>query len=232
MLTLRRAEERFHTKIDWLDSRHSFSFAEHYDPRHMGFRTLRVINEDQVSPGAGFPRHAHRDMEIISYVLSGELEHKDSMGNGSIIRSGDVQRMSAGLGVTHSEYNASRTAPVHFLQIWIVPETRGLPPSYEQRQFSREERSGRLRLVASRDARLGSVTIHQDAEIYATLLAPEQRVSHELGTGRHAWVQLARGAIELNGQHLNAGDGAALSDERQIELQGVSDAELIVFDLG
>ncbi|HLJ65312.1 MAG TPA: pirin family protein, partial [Stellaceae bacterium] len=194
MMKVRPGEERGPTRIDWLDSRHSFSFADYYDPAHMGFRALRVINEDRVAPGAGFPTHGHRDMEIISYVLEGALEHKDSIGTGSVIRPGDVQRMSAGTGILHSEYNHSKKEAVHFLQIWIVPDRAGLTPGYEQRAFPPEERRGRLRLVASRRGGLeGGVTLHQDANLYASLLGPGQQVEHALAPDRYAWIQLARG---------------------------------------
>jgi redox-sensitive bicupin YhaK (pirin superfamily) len=208
-----------------------FSFADYSDPRYMGFCHLRVINEDRVAPGKGFPTHPHRDMEIISYVLDGALEHKDSLGTGSIIRPGEVQRMSAGTGVTHSEFNHSRSELVHFLQIWILPERTGLPPSYEQRAFSDEERRGTLRLVASQDGRDGSVTVHQDVELYAVLLNVGEQVSHQLVPGRHAWAQVARGAVTLNDAVLRAGDGAAISDEVRFVLQGTEAAEVLLFDL-
>jgi quercetin 2,3-dioxygenase len=231
MIAIRNAEERGHFDHGWLDTYHTFSFADYYDPRHMGFRTLRVINEDRVQPGRGFPTHAHQDMEILTYILEGALEHKDSMGTGSVIRPGDVQRMSAGTGVTHSEYNASKTEAVHLLQIWILPEHRGLPPSYEQQGFPEAERRGTLRLVASRDGRAGSVTIHQDAEVYAGVLAKGHAVQHLLRPGRHAWVQVARGAITLNGQPLDAGDGAQVSQEERLSLSAGGDAEVLLFDL-
>ncbi len=232
MITLRRANDRFHTLIDWLDSRHSFSFGEHQDPRHMGFRSLRVINDDKVAAGGGFPTHAHRDMEILSYVLEGTLEHHDSMGNGSLIRPGDLQRMSAGTGVRHSESNPTPDAPVHFLQIWILPERPGLPPGYEQRAFPEAERRGRLRLIASRDGRQGSVTVHQDAALYSALLDNGQQVTHQLAPGRHAWVQVARGKARVGGQELDAGDGAAISDEASVPLAALEPSELLLFDLG
>jgi redox-sensitive bicupin YhaK (pirin superfamily) len=234
-IQLRRATERGHADHGWLDSWHTFSFADYHDPRHMGFRALRVINEDRVAPGGGFPRHGHRDMEIVSYVLDGALEHKDSIGTGSVIRPGDVQRMSAGTGVMHSEYNASTSAPVHFLQIWIVPDRHGHAPGYEQKAFSAEAKRGRLRLVASPDGADGSVTIHQDARLYATLLPPSVVVEHALAAGRHAWVQVARGAIELDGQRLDTGDAAAVSDAAVVTLRGAgegeTEAEVLVFDL-
>jgi hypothetical protein len=231
MITVRRAQERGHASHGWLESFHSFSFAGYHDPRHMGFRTLRVINEDRVAPGRGFGTHSHRDMEIVSYVLDGILEHRDSLGSGSRIRPGDVQRMSAGTGVSHSELNPSPTEHVHFLQIWILPEREGLAPSYEQKHFPSEERRGRLRLVGSRDGREGSIQIHQDVDLYATLLLAGESVTHALRPGRHAFLQLARGRCELNGIALEAGDGAAVSDERPLRLGGASDAELLLFDL-
>jgi quercetin 2,3-dioxygenase len=231
MITIRNAAERGHFDHGWLDTYHTFSFADYYDPRHMGFRTLRVINEDRVQPGRGFPTHAHQDMEIITYILQGALEHKDSMGTGSVIRPGDVQRMSAGTGVTHSEYNASKTEPVHLLQIWILPERRGLPPGYEQQAFPEAERRGTLRLVASRDGRAGSVTIHQDAEVYAGMLGNGHGVQHQLRPGRHAWVQVARGAVTLNGQLLHAGDGAQVGQEERLSFTAGGDAEILLFDL-
>ena len=230
-IQLRRATERGQFDHGWLKTAHTFSFADYYDPKHMGFRVLRVINEDYVAPGRGFGMHPHHDMEIVTYVLEGELGHKDSMGNGSVIRPGDVQRMSAGTGVTHSEQNASKTQRVHLLQIWILPDKQGYPPSYEQKAFSDEDRRGTLRLVASCDGRDGSVTIHQDATIAASLLAPGQSVQHALAKNRHAWLQVARGAIELNGQKLAAGDGAAIRGPGELALTGVEDAEILLFDL-
>jgi redox-sensitive bicupin YhaK (pirin superfamily) len=231
MVRIRRAAERGQFDHGWLDTRHTFSFAEYRDPEHMGFRSLRVLNEDRVEPGQGFGTHPHRDMEIVTYVLAGALEHRDSMGNGSVIRPGDVQRMSAGTGVTHAEFNASRTDPVHFLQIWIVPERTGLRPGYEQRRFEDAEKQGRLRLVASPDGAEGAVTVHQDARILASRLSPGQEVVHRLAPGRHAWVQVATGAVELDGRRLSAGDGAALSAEPSVALKGLEDAEVLVFDL-
>jgi quercetin 2,3-dioxygenase len=230
MITLRRSEERFHTKIGWLDSRHTFAFGEHYDPRFLGFRALRVINDDRVAPEQGFDTHPHRDMEIISYVLEGALEHRDSMGNGSVIRPGDVQRMTAGTGVLHSERNPE-PRPVHFLQIWIIPEQRGLPPSYEQRAFPEEERRGTLRLVASGDGRDGAVTVHQDVDVYATLLDPGPALTYALRPGRQAWVHVARGALRLDDQTLAEGDGAAVVDEPSVTLQATTPAEVLLFDL-
>jgi redox-sensitive bicupin YhaK (pirin superfamily) len=232
MLAIRPANERGLANLGWLNSRHTFSFGHYYDPQFMGYGPLRVINEDRVKPGQGFGTHGHSDMEIISYVLDGALEHKDSLGTGSIIRPGDVQRMTAGTGVRHSEYNASDTDPVHFLQIWIMPEKDGLEPSYEQTTFSKEDKQGRLRLVGSRDGREGSVTIHQDADLYASLLGAEDAVSYELGDGRNGWVQVARGSVRLNGNELAAGDGAALKGAQSLTIDGLDDAEILLFDMG
>ncbi len=231
MMTMRRARERGHAEHGWLDSHHTFSFADYHDPAHMGFGALRVINEDRVAPGRGFGTHGHRDMEIVSYVLDGAMEHKDSMGTGSVIRPGDVQRMSAGTGVMHSEQNASKTEPVHFLQIWIVPESRGIDPGYEQKAFSDEEKRGRLRLVASRDGRDGSVTIHQDAALWAGILGAGESARHALAAGRRSWVHVARGEVKVNGQVLSAGDAAAISDEEGVALEGTSGGEVLLFDL-
>ena len=231
MLTIRKARERGHADHGWLDSWHTFSFADYYDPKFMGFRQLRVINEDRVQPGKGFGTHPHRDMEIISYVLSGGLAHKDSIGTGSLIRPGEVQRMSAGTGIRHSEFNASDAELVHFLQIWILPSRQGLEPGYEQRAFPEAERRDALRLVASPDGASGSVTIHQDVRLYATLLTDGATVRHDLAAGRFAWVQLARGEASLNGMQLAAGDGVAVSDEPRLELVGGRGAEVLVFDL-
>jgi hypothetical protein len=232
MITIRYSEERGRGRTEWLDSRHTFSFADYYDSEHMGFRALRVINEDRVKPSSGFGAHPHRDMEIISYVIEGALAHQDSMDNGSTMRPGEVQRMSAGTGVVHSEWNHSKSEPVHFLQIWILPERRGIAPGYEQRAFEPHEVRDRLRLVASSDGRDGSVTIHQDAALYATRLGAGKRVSHELAPGRHAWVQVARGTVALNGVRLGTGDGAAASEEERLVLEAAEDAEVLVFDLG
>ncbi len=233
MLTIRPAAERGHFDHGWLNTWHTFSFADYFDPAHHQFRTLRVINEDFVQPGYGFGTHPHRDMEIVTYVLEGGLAHKDSMGNGSTIRPGDVQRMSAGTGVLHSEYNHSKDELVHLLQIWIFPEKKGLEPSYEQKTFSDDEKRNRLRLVASRDGREGSVTIHQNASIYAGILENGGAVRHQLAPGRHAWVQVARGSVTVNGQTLNQGDGAAISDESALQLTGADSqpAEFLLFDL-
>jgi redox-sensitive bicupin YhaK (pirin superfamily) len=231
MITVRRSGERGHAVHGWLDSRHSFSFADYYDPAHMGFRALRVINEDRVAAGQGFGKHSHRDMEIISYVLEGGLEHKDSMGTGEVIRPGDVQRMSAGTGVTHSELNASSREPVHFLQIWIQPDRRGGTPSYEQKTFSRADKAGRLRLVASPDGRDGSVTIRADAQLFAGMFAHGESAEHPLVPGRGAWVHVVRGKASVNGIELAAGDAVALSEERTVRIEGIDDGELLVFDL-
>ena len=230
-MLIRRSSARGHADHGWLNSYHTFSFADYYDPRHMGFGALRVINEDRVAGGQGFPTHAHRDMEIVSYVLSGGLEHRDSMGNGSVLRPGHVQRMSAGTGVRHSEFNASPDEPVHFLQIWIEPEARGLRPGYEERVYSESERQGKLRLIASRDARDGSVTVHQDLDLYATLLAPAERVHHALPAGRRAWVHVARGEVLLNGERLAAGDAVALTEPGPLELVGRTASEVLLFEL-
>lgn len=231
MITIRRSEDRGHADHGWLDTHHTFSFADYYDPRHMGFRNLRVINEDRVKPGIGFPTHPHRDMEIISYVLAGELAHRDSMGNGSVIRPGEVQRMSAGTGITHSEFNNSKTDPLHFFQIWILPQREGITPSYEQKFFPDEGKRGSLRLIASPDGENGSVTINQDARLYATLLEAGEEIVHHLPAGHHAWVQVARGKVLMNGYVLEAGDGAAVSDEDLLRLTGKEASELLLFEL-
>jgi redox-sensitive bicupin YhaK (pirin superfamily) len=231
MITIRPSAERGVTNFGWLDSKHSFSFGDYVDYDQMGFHSLRVINDDKVGPGGGFPTHPHRDMEIITWVLSGALEHKDSLGTGSVIRAGDLQRMTAGTGIQHSEFNASKTEPVHLLQIWIYPEKRGLTPGYAQKSFPVAERKGQLMLVASRDGRDGSISFHQDASVYAAALGPGQRVTHTLAPGRAAWVQVATGAMTLNGRRLNTGDGAAVTDEQQLVLVGVEDGEALLFDL-
>ena len=231
MIVIRKSEERGHFDFGWLNTYHTFSFDQYYDPRFMSFRSLRVINEDRVAPARGFPTHGHSDMEIITYVLEGELEHKDSMGTGSVIRPGDVQKMSAGTGVRHSEQNPSRSEAVHLLQIWIMPDTRGIKPDYQQKRFEDEEKRGRLRLVASPDGSLDSITIKQDARVYAALLEPSAEVVHELEPNRHAWVQVARGSIEINGQPLKQGDGAAISEESAIKIVGTEPAEILLFDL-
>ena len=231
MITIRKSEDRGHFNLGWLDTYHTFSFDQYYDPNHMGFRSLRVINEDRVQPGHGFPTHSHRDMEIVTYILEGALQHQDSMGNGSIIRPGDVQRMTAGTGVAHSESNPSQTEPVHLLQIWILPHKRGLKPDYEQKAFSDEDRRAVLRLIASEDGRDGSVRIHQDANVYGSLLEIGQEVVHQLAPNRHAWIQVARGAIAVNGEKLNESDGAAISDESNLIIVGRESAEALLFDL-
>jgi redox-sensitive bicupin YhaK (pirin superfamily) len=232
MITIRPADSRGAANFGWLDSRHTFSFGEYYDPSHMGFASLRVINEDKVAPKGGFAPHSHRDMEIITYVLDGALEHKDSIGNGSVIKPGNVQRMSAGKGITHSEYNASTTDPVHLLQIWILPERRGIEPGYEEKTFPIAEKRGALLLVGSRDGRDGSVLIHQDVDLYATSLPAGQSVRHNLLSGRFAWVQIARGSLQLNGHPLTAGDGAAIAEAEEINLQSDSDdTEVLLFDM-
>jgi len=231
MRELRRAGERGYADHGWLRSFHSFSFADYYDPRHMGFGALRVINEDRIQPGTGFGTHGHRDMEIISYVLEGELAHQDSMGNGSSIVPGDVQRMSAGRGVMHSEYNHAADDVTHFLQIWIEPNVRGIAPSYEQKNFATAEKRGRLRLVASPDGRDGSVTIYQDAALFAALLDGEERVAHALAPGRRAYVHVARGRLNVNGETLEAGDALKLTGEPRVVLERGASAEVLLFDL-
>jgi redox-sensitive bicupin YhaK (pirin superfamily) len=231
MITLCKADERGFADHGWLKSHHSFSFADYFDPNHMGVSVLRVINDDRVAPGAGFPTHGHRDMEIVSYVLEGGLEHKDSMGNGSIIRPGDVQRMTAGTGVRHSEYNASNEEPVHFLQIWILPREQRLTPGYEQKRFPESERRGTLRLVASPDGAKGSLTIHQDARMYATVLNTNDEVAHVLHDGRIGYLHVARGGVTLNGLALHAGDGVTIAGENEIVLRGAEGGEAILFDL-
>ena len=234
MIALRPAKERGQAKLDWLDSRHTFSFDRYYDPQHMGFRHLRVINEDRVQPGRGFAPHAHRDMEILTYVLEGALEHQDSLGHRSVIRPGEVQRMSAGTGITHSEYNHSQTEPVHLLQIWIQPERLNLPPSYEQRAFPIEKSTGSLLPLAASDGLENTITVHQDVRLFVACLRTADRLIHALRPDRHAWVQVARGAVELNNVLLQAGDGAAVSQEESLTLGGVEDdqtAEVLLFDL-
>jgi len=228
---IRRSAHRGTANFGWLDSRHTFSFGDYYDAGHMGFGVLRVINEDRVAPGKGFETHAHRDMEIISYVLEGALEHKDSLGNGSVIRPGDVQRMSAGTGIRHSEFNQSSAAQVHFLQIWILPERAAMSPGYEQKHFASAQLSGALTLVGSRDGRAGSVTIHQDVDLYAAILAEHARVVHPLRTGREAWLQVARGTVLCNGERLDQGDGVAVNDSDALEIVAIADAELLLFDM-
>ena len=231
MISIRHAEDRGVANFGWLDSRHSFSFGHYYDPDHMGFGPLRVINEDKVLGGQGFDTHGHENMEIISYVLDGALEHKDSIGTGSVIRPGDVQRMSAGTGIRHSEFNHSKTDPVHFLQIWILPERQGLEPGYEEKTFPDAERSGVLRLLAARDGRGGALSINQDVDLYGALMTEGETLTHPLHAGRKAWVQVARGTVTLNGEQLHPGDGAAVSEEARLELKATSDAELLLFDM-
>lgn len=231
MITLRPGNERGHANHGWLDSYHTFSFANYYDPNHMGFRHLRVINEDRVEPSAGFGAHSHRDMEILTYVLDGALEHKDSLGTGAVIMPGEAQRMSAGTGITHSEFNHSQTEPVHLLQIWIIPAQQGLPPSYEQRAFPLAEKLGKLRLIAAQDGREGAVTIHQDVDLFTSVLEPGDAVTHNLRSGRHAWLQIARGTATLNGIQLQAGDGVQASEAEKLEINTHTGAELLLFDL-
>jgi len=231
MISVRKSGERGHEDHGWLNTYHAFSFASYYDPNQMGFRSLRVVNEDRVTPAEGFPPHSHNNMEIISYVLEGGLEHHDSMGNGGVIRPGEVQRMSAGTGVTHSEFNASTSEGLHFLQIWLLPNQRGLEPSYEQKSFPAEERLGKLRLIASPDGQDGAVTIHQDARVYTTLLEPGQELTYPLDPARYAWVQIAKGAVTLNGQPLNQGDAAAVSKEDKLTIAAKEEAEVLLFDL-
>ena len=231
MIELRKANERGHANHGWLDTWHSFSFADYHDPAHVSFGPLRVINEDRVQPGAGFPTHGHRDMEIVTYVLEGALAHQDSMGNGSTIVPGDVQRMSAGKGVLHSEYNHARDEVTHLLQIWIHPDVTGISPGYEQKRFPPEEKRGRLRLIASADGREGSVTIHQDAALYAALLDGEERLIHPLAPGRRAYVHVARGEVTANGRPLGPGDALKAADEPAVTLERGKDAEVLLFDL-
>ena len=230
MIEFRYAEDRGRANFGWLDSRHTFSFGHYYDPAHMGFGPLRVINDDRVSPGAGFDPHGHQDMEIISYVLEGALEHKDSIGNGSVIRPGDVQRMTAGTGIRHSEYNPSKTEGTHFLQIWVIPETRGLTPGYEQKAFG-EERRGQLKLVASGDARDGSLKIHQDVDLYAAVLGQGDVVKHAFAPSRKGWLQVADGEVMLNGEQLRPGDGAAIAGEAEVAITALGNAEVLLFDM-
>ena len=231
MIRIRKSEDRGHANHGWLDTHHTFSFADYYDPTHMAFRALRVINEDRVLPGRGFGTHGHQDMEIVTYVLEGALEHRDSLGNGSVLHPGEFQRMSAGTGVRHSEFNPSSTDLVHFYQIWLLPQQNGLSPSYEQRQFRDEERPGQFRLVASPTGREGSLTIHQDASIYLAKLETDQQIRHSLLPGRHAWLQVLQGAVKFGGEALTAGDGAAISDESTLALTATSPAEVMLFDL-
>jgi len=231
MIEIRKSEDRGDANHGWLKSKHSFSFADYYDPHHMGFGPLRVINEDRVAAGAGFGTHGHRDMEIISYVLDGALEHKDSMGTGSVLHYGDVQRMSAGSGVRHSEFNGSKTEPVHFLQIWIQPSAKGIAPSYEEKHFTAEEKQGRLRLIASGDGREGSVLIHQDASLYAAILNGEDKLEHTLAAGRLGYVHVIRGRVEVNGVALQGGDALKIGAEDKLRFANAEAAELLLFDL-
>lgn len=232
MITIRKAGERGHTDAGWLDSHHSFSFGHYFDPAAMGFGPLRVINDDRVAGGGGFPPHPHANMEIVSYVLEGALEHRDSLGTGSVIRPGDVQRMSAGTGIRHSEFNASATEPVHFLQIWILPEAQGFAPSYEQRTFSDDGLTDRLRLVASRDGRDGALSLHRDVDLYAARLKAGTKVEHAFAPGRLGWLQVARGSVTLNGQDLDEGDGAAIERQTDLSVTAGTDAEILLFDMG
>ncbi len=232
MITIRRAAERGRTDWGWLDSRHTFSFGEYRDPRHMGFRSLRVINDDRVTPGAGFGTHGHRDMEILSYVLEGGLEHEDSSGGGGVIRPGEIQFMRAGTGVTHSEKNASTTEPVHFLQVWVVPDTRGLAPRYDQKSFDTAAARAGFVLLASKDGLDGAIQVHQDVALWMTRLGEGDEREHPLAPGRHAWLHVARGGLSLGGRDLEAGDGAAFSEESRVHLVGRADAEVLLFDLG
>jgi quercetin 2,3-dioxygenase len=231
MITLRKSKDRGHARHGWLDSHHTFSFADYQDPKFTGFRDLLVINEDRVAAGSGFGKHGHRDMEIISYVLEGALEHKDSLGTGSVLKPGYIQRMSAGTGVQHSEFNHSKIQPVHFLQIWITPQAEGIKPSYTEKSFSPEEKRNRLKLIVSPDGQEGSLTIHQDVRLYSAVLDEGSVVAHELRPARHAWIQVARGSIELNGETLDEGDGAAISDEHHLKILAQKKAEVLLFDL-
>lgn len=231
MIKIRREEDRGHNNFGWLDTKYTFSFNDYYDERFMGFRSLRVINEDFIEPKQGFPKHGHRDMEIITYVISGDLSHEDSMGNGTTIRPHEIQRMSAGTGVLHSEYS-SETDKTHLLQIWILPETRNLEPSYEQKLISAEAKRGNLKLIASRNADEDSITVHQDVKLYASILKKDEEVSHELEENRHAWIQVVKGSLEINGEFLNTSDGAAISDEKLLKIKALEDeTEFLLFDL-
>lgn len=231
MIARRAADQRGKSDFGWLDSRHTFAFGDYHDPRHMGFRSLRVINDDRVTAGSGFGRHPHRDMEIFSYVLEGALAHEDSLGTGATVKAGEVQKMSAGTGILHSEFNPSSTDPLRFLQVWIIPERRGLTPSYDQKTFSEADKRGRLKLIGSRDGRDGSIAFHQDVAIFASILGPGETVAHELAQGRGAWVQVARGSVTVNGTRLDEGDGASVVEEPEVTIAGVSLAEVLLFDL-
>jgi len=231
MLTIRKSNERGHFNHGWLNTYHTFSFDQYYDPRYMGFRSLRVINEDFVAAGRGFPKHSHRDMEIITYILDGALEHEDSMGNGSVIQPGDVQRMTAGTGVRHSEQNASTSESVHLLQIWIIPQADNLEPGYEQKAFSVDERKDQLRLIASSDGRDGSVRVHQDVNLFASIIDPGQTIKHEMSSVRYGWLQVARGAVEINSERIEQGDGVVIVAESTLTLNATEPAEVLLFDL-
>lgn len=231
MIILRKADRRGHTALDWLDSHHTFSFGEYYDPAAMGFSVLRVINDDTVAPRGGFPTHPHKDMEIVTWVLAGVLEHRDSMGNGSVIRPGDAQRMSAGTGITHSEFNASPSEPVHFLQMWVLPARRGLTPGYEQRNFAKADRRGKMRLVASPDGAEGSITIHQDARLFDGILGAGESITQPLDPKRKGWLHVARGAVRVNDAALATGDGAAIEAEASLKIAAAKDSEILLFDL-
>jgi redox-sensitive bicupin YhaK (pirin superfamily) len=231
MIKLRKAGERGTTELSWLQSRHSFSFGDYYDPANMGFRTLRVINEDRVIAGGGFAPHSHKDMEIITYILAGELEHKDSLGQGSIIRAGDVQRMTAGTGITHSEYNPSKTDPVHFLQIWILPAKTGLQPSYEQKSFASDSKTGELQLVAATEAAGKAVQVHQDVRLYIGHLTPGYKIQHGIDPGRGLWLQVSEGTVKIDGQELSQGDGCSVLDQANLEIQADKNSRILLFDL-
>lgn len=231
MMRIRKARDRGHANHGWLDSYHTFSFAGYYDPEHMGVSILRVINDDRVAPKGGFPAHGHRDMEIVSYVISGALQHKDSMGNGSVIRPGDVQRMSAGTGIRHSEYNGSDTEEVHFLQIWLMPNREGVEPGYRQLHFPSDERRGTLRLLVSPDGRFGSIHAHQDGLLYGTILGPDDSIEYMPPSGRRSYIHVATGALRVNGERLEEGDGASIEHEASIRLEGVTEGETLLFDL-
>jgi len=231
MITVRKSQDRGHFDHGWLDTYHTFSFGEYRDAAHRGFRSLRVLNEDRVAAGQGFGEHPHQDMEIVTYVVAGALQHRDSLGNTSTIRPGDVQRMTAGTGVTHSEFNPSETEAVHLLQIWLFPESRGLPPGYEQRHFADDEKRGRLRLLASRDGADGSVVMHQDARLYAALLTTDEAVEYSFAAGRYGWLQVVRGAVEADGVRLSAGDGAAIGEQAGVRIAAIDEAEILLFDL-
>jgi len=231
MIQIRKAEERGHADHGWLKANHTFSFAGYHDPAYMGFRSLRVMNEDRIDPGKGFGTHPHHDMEIVTYVLAGALEHQDSMGNGEVLRPGEFQRMSAGTGITHSEFNPSQSEPVHLYQIWLLPQRQGIEPSYEQKRFDDGGLNNRLRLVASPDAEFGSLRIHQDARIHLAKLASDAQVTHELSADRHAWLQVLRGNVSINDQSLRTSDGAAVNNESMLTIQATGEAEIMLFDL-